>query len=327
VAPSLLATPTNHKRLKSLNSFRVGLLLIDEPELGLHPQLQGYLLQELLDVSGDPMVEARKKLIIMATHSPALVPADTSEQLSAIYFCHSHDKPPSRLLNNRPLINRLNRRNMLTRLDWEKGAALFAKNVLLVEGKTDQIIARSIAKCLGLPMAIAGVEVVSATGKGELPILLELMYTIGKKVMILTDLDTIVDGSDLIDTLRLTYGADAEAQELGHRDAKDLYNNNRNDFCQYVDLSWEEIRPYAENDAYWSGRLQDDVNFANPQRDQVARRRASAVTLLTASDELLTKLGGRWLELRRRLDRLLKLFEGEGIFVLRSGCIERYYSD
>jgi predicted ATP-dependent endonuclease of OLD family len=50
----------------------VGALLIDEPEVSLHPQLQAYVATVLREVAGDPW-EPTKKLVIISTHSPHLL--------------------------------------------------------------------------------------------------------------------------------------------------------------------------------------------------------------------------------------------------------------
>jgi predicted ATP-dependent endonuclease of OLD family len=49
-------------------------LIIDEPEISLHPQLQAFLLQEMRRLAGNPSSEREKKFIVLATHSPSMLP-------------------------------------------------------------------------------------------------------------------------------------------------------------------------------------------------------------------------------------------------------------
>lgn len=48
-------------------------LIIDEPELHLHPQLQTFFLQEARRIAGDPRTDPTKKCFFLITHSPYFV--------------------------------------------------------------------------------------------------------------------------------------------------------------------------------------------------------------------------------------------------------------
>ncbi len=52
--------------LAAIHDDDVGSLLIDEPEISLHPQMQAFLLDEILSVAGDPGSNPRKKIIIIS---------------------------------------------------------------------------------------------------------------------------------------------------------------------------------------------------------------------------------------------------------------------
>lgn len=54
--------------LAALYDDSVGALLIDEPEVSLHPQLQAFLLKEIKKCSGVPTQDTYKKLIVISTH-------------------------------------------------------------------------------------------------------------------------------------------------------------------------------------------------------------------------------------------------------------------
>ena len=59
--------------LSHLYDNRKKCLIIDEPELNLHPQFQSFFMQEVRKVAGDPDSGADKKIIFLITHSPFIL--------------------------------------------------------------------------------------------------------------------------------------------------------------------------------------------------------------------------------------------------------------
>ena len=59
-------------------------LIIDEPELNLHPQYQAFFMQEVRKLAGDPEDDSKKKIIFLITHSPFILDLRTSEDLKSI---------------------------------------------------------------------------------------------------------------------------------------------------------------------------------------------------------------------------------------------------
>lgn len=79
--------------LAALYDDEVGCLLIDEPEVSLHPQLQSFVLQEITKVAG-PNTTHGKKLIFISTHSTEFVELNSVDQLASIVFCKDiHETP------------------------------------------------------------------------------------------------------------------------------------------------------------------------------------------------------------------------------------------
>lgn len=79
--------------LAELYDDEVGALLIDEPEVSLHPQLQAFLLREIHRVAGNPD-EPGKKLILMATRSTEMIEVRQPEDLASIVFCYEYGNQP-----------------------------------------------------------------------------------------------------------------------------------------------------------------------------------------------------------------------------------------
>ncbi|MHC1776504.1 MAG: AAA family ATPase [Lentimicrobium sp.] len=63
-------------------------LIIDEPELNLHPQFQAFLVQEIRKLAGGP-ANSGKKLIFLVTHSPFILDINNKKDLSSIICFHS----------------------------------------------------------------------------------------------------------------------------------------------------------------------------------------------------------------------------------------------
>ena len=71
--------------LAALYDDEVSCILIDEPEVSLHPQLQSYLYQEMSKVAGDPDIDGRK-LIFLSTHSTEFIHLQSVDDLASIVF-------------------------------------------------------------------------------------------------------------------------------------------------------------------------------------------------------------------------------------------------
>ncbi len=74
--------------LAALYDDDVGVLLLDEPEVSLHPQLQAFLLKEILSVAGHPATAGNKKIVIIATHSTEMLQIQNPEDLLSLVFCY-----------------------------------------------------------------------------------------------------------------------------------------------------------------------------------------------------------------------------------------------
>ncbi|WP_351089221.1 AAA family ATPase [Shewanella sp. S1-49-MNA-CIBAN-0167] len=125
------------------------LLLIEEPEAHLHPQLQMKFIQYLVD-------KQEGLQCILSTHSPNLA---SKVSLENIILMNKGQSFPLR--RDATLLNSDDYPFLEKFLDVSKANMFFAKSVLLVEGDGENILLPAIAKLLGRPLEDYGVSIVN----------------------------------------------------------------------------------------------------------------------------------------------------------------------
>lgn len=305
--------------LAALYDNDVSILLLDEPEVSLHPQLQSFLLREIKNASGDPS-DPNKKLVIISTHSTEMIDIKEPSDLANIVFFKDTINPPVQVPPSAGELSNTKIRELIPRLGQAHKTAFFSMQPMLVEGISDSIICNAFDEHFHLYMGVAGTQIVPVIGKGQMAVVSKLMKMIGKKPIVLADLDAICDDINLINIFADDVQAQKAAQEKGHADlmtfARTVYNN----FCQCADKNWSDIESIAVKHPYW-------VNRDTEKDEKVARRRTSMAIVLNSSCEIISSWNNssEWLSLHIRLKALLDFLESAGCFILRKGAIESYY--
>lgn len=301
----------------------VGALLLDEPEVSLHPQLQAFLLQEILSVSGWPETGNNKKIVVLCTHSTEFIQLSKSTDLLNFVFVSSVSDEPTQIPADAGELQNRKIAALLGRLGQEHKLALFASSPLLVEGPSDAIIASSVARRLDLHLEAGGSQVLPVIGKGQFAVVSKLFRLMRKSPVILADADALTDNLELAHFVLNCEQANETAAKLGAESANKLASQIHSAFCQMTDTNWASIELKASKHPYWTQR---DESEADSQVK--AQRRAAFSTLFVLTDEEIRALqkGDQWVLIKRRLETLLDLLEAEGCFVLRKGVIESYFS-
>ncbi|KAJ3473461.1 hypothetical protein NLI96_g12989 [Meripilus lineatus] len=307
--------------LAALYDDEVGALLIDEPEVSLHPQLQAFLLAEILHVAGVPSAGNNKKLVIIATHSTEMVQISRVEDLLSLVFCYDREAEPVQIPANAGELQAKKVTGLVARLGQEHKLSLFSKRPLLVEGPSDVIVCSALESKADASLEAAGSQLLPVIGKGQMPVVAKLLRLMGKDPVVLADADGFADGIDLVTGfLNGSDAADISAAAMGADSALSLAKSIYSDFCKVVEEKWDDAAVFAENHPYWVNRKKDD-DVA------ISKRRAFFSTLFSLNNEQISGFDatGKCLTMRKRLEALLSLLEHTGCFFLRRGSIESYY--
>ncbi len=307
--------------LAALYDDQVGAILIDEAEVSLHPQMQAILLEEVRRVAGDPTHEPGKKLVVLSTHAQGMLPLRRIDELPNLVFFTDATTAPRQVPPDADELKSRRLTALVARLGESHRAAFFAPTVLLVDGPSDEIVVSALAAQIDHSLARSGAQIVPVIGKGEIPETVRMFRLMGKRIVVLADLDALADDNTLV-----TAFAEGPAREAaiggGHPDLLSMDRTLRNDFAREVADRWAELEPLAAEHPYLRSGESD-----TPTDEGKRRRRAALAVLLSTDEAVLRSLShwNDWAALRRRFDALLNALEAGGCFPLRRGTIEDYY--
>jgi putative ATP-dependent endonuclease of the OLD family len=163
-------------------NVRDALVVVDEPELHLHPKWQAMLLGLFRRLS-----EQTGNQFLLATHSPTFVSPSSIQFVSRVY---SEGQSSNIIrLNRDDLPDAKHFFNIVNSHNNER--VFFADKVLLVEGLSDRIFAEAYLGCGEIERPKGILEVVSVGGKGMIPAYQRLLGACSVDYSILADLDYI----------------------------------------------------------------------------------------------------------------------------------------
>lgn len=300
--------------LAAIHNDDINILIIDEPEISLHPQHQAFLLEEMESVAGDP-ADPSKKLIIIATHSGIMLPLRKVDELPSILFFSSIDNSPVQIAPDADILKRGKLATLVSRLSTSHRMAVFADRVLMVEGPSDEIIAVQLARRLGLRMLARNAQIVPVAGKGEFIEAAKLFGLMNKQVAMLADLDALADDNKLVRYFSDLPGAVGVANSIGRRNLADLDKDLRDALEEWMLRHHEVVVAVALDYPDWSSR----------DAAGISTRRVTLARLLTEPARFGGKAGEEALALRERYEILLAALSRVGCFFLRRGAVENYY--
>jgi putative ATP-dependent endonuclease of OLD family len=164
-------------------NVRDALIIVDEPELHLHPKWQKILLQMFIE-----LVKTTGNQFVLATHSPTFISPGSIQYVSRVF---SHEQrsnilrlDTTELPQSKHLLNIINSQN--------NERLFFADEVVLVEGVSDRIFFEAILDRFGRSGSSNPiVEVISVGGKGFFEAYASVLRSCSIKFAIVADLDYI----------------------------------------------------------------------------------------------------------------------------------------
>ena len=172
----------------------VGSVIVEEPEMYLHPQAQRYffrLLSEIAD-SGDCQV-------VYSTHSPIFADVGRfeairlfSREAKAFTRCNYVDQEE----DLKYLTERREAQKIAVAFDASRNEMLFARKALLVEGPGDRLASRIVAEKLGLDLDAEDLAVVDCGSKAAIPFVARTAKALGVHFVVMHDLDLYAEVGD-----------------------------------------------------------------------------------------------------------------------------------
>jgi putative ATP-dependent endonuclease of OLD family len=133
------------------------ILLIEEPEMFLHPQTQRSLYKTMREIG-------RTNQIIYATHSPHFV---SIPEYNEIALVRRTETGTNVTLSDLPTDDR-RREKLIKELDPERNELFFARRLLIVEGDTEKLAFPVYATRMGIDLDREGATIVEVGGKKNL---------------------------------------------------------------------------------------------------------------------------------------------------------------
>lgn len=139
----------------------LALLLVEEPEAHLHPQLQERV-QELLEQSANKPLDGKRPVqVVMTTHSPSLAAGADIASMTLVHraqlYSLAHEKTKLKK-NDYEFLRRF--------LDATKANLFFARGIAIVEGPAESLLLPALAKACGMSFSKHGLAVVNVGGVG-----------------------------------------------------------------------------------------------------------------------------------------------------------------
>lgn len=301
--------------LAALFDEAIDILLIDEPEVSLHPQLQSYLLREMKNAS-----DKYGKTIIISTHSAEMIRLNSASELCNFVFFRK-DTLPKQISPDDPELNNRKLKEFLLRMSVMYNEGFFANKVMLIEGSSDMILCRYLCNRLDLDLDVAGSQLIPVEGKGQFPVITKLFRLIGKDVCILTDLDGFTDDNNVINLFSVLPKATEIANKHGNGDLQAMIRDIKTKIDELIRDNRANMGDIYESHPYWVNR---DLEV---EEDKIVRR-ALIAQLFTVSEEDLSNWPNsrNWKSIKTRIAALYDILEELGCFILHRGAVESYYA-
>ena len=299
-------------------------LILDEPELHLHPQFQSFFLSEIRKFAGDPNIDPTKKLFFIITHSPYFLDLRNIEDLKSILVCH-YNEPPD-FVDTLDAQDEYILKKFLPRFNTHHKQFFFSPNPVFVEGYTDQQIITLLFDKLDYSISASGSSIIDVGGKDELAVFFRLCKKLNINAKIIADLDAFFKGK-----LREVAQDDNACKEFIQGNALGIdLSNLIGELDRKLKLVADDLVTKTATDT----DILHLITFLNPIIGIADKRNTIVTALMIAllkfkSKILLTVSPIQKEEINYiipRFYKLLEAFRAANIFIFPKGEIEHYYT-
>jgi hypothetical protein len=299
-------------------------LILDEPELHLHPQFQSFLLSEIRKFAGDPSLNSSKKLFFIITHSPYFLDLRSMDDLKSVLVCH-YNEPPDFIDALNPQDEYILKK-FLPRFNTHHKQFFFSPNPVFVEGYTDQQIITLLFDKLDYNISASGSSIIDVGGKDELAVFFSLCKKLNIKARIIADLDAFFKGK-----LR-------EVAQDDHNCNKFIQDNglgtDLSTLIGELDRKLKEVADDLVTKTPTDVDLIHLLEFLKPIISVEGKRNTVIVSQLIALQKFKEKIYSAVSAQQQasinyilsKFSLLLKAFEAANIFIFPKGEIEHYYT-
>jgi len=296
-------------------------LIIDEPELHLHPQFQSFFLQEIRRIAGDPLSSPDKKCFFIITHSPYYVDIRTLEDLKyCIIF--QPDKLPT-CIDQLADEDELRIKRLLPRLNTHHKQFFFASRPVFVEGYVDQQLFSLIQEKRGKLLGASGACIIDVGGKAELDLFFRICKKLNIDARFIADLDILMEGK-----LRQSVSEDNRCQDYLQKEGlgTDLMQVIGEAKRAISDCLNELATKLTERNKL-NSELQTFREALLKVNELEKKRYIFLVGLKHIGDQiksLIKSKAANWGFIEGRLQKIIQAFEYSGVYVLSNGELENY---
>lgn len=298
--------------LAALYDDDMEILLIDEPEVSLHPQLQAYLLKEI-----KKMIKLYNKTVVISTHSTEFLSFSTVEDFCNLVF-FDENIPPIQLQPDRDELKNKKLKDFLFRMSQMYKNGFFAKNIFLLEGTSDLIVCQFLINKFNLEVEAAGTQIIPVDGKGQFPIITKLFRLLNKKVTILTDLDSYTDDNILVNF----FSSFPEATDLAVKSGADsiinIDKNIREKISELIKNNIDRMEDIYVKHPYWNSKEKEE-------NKEKYLKRAIIGELFIRENIDDWPAAKEWKLLKERMIAIFDMLKKLGCFILKKGALESYY--
>lgn len=299
-------------------------LILDEPELHLHPQYQSFLLNEIRKLAGNPKADPTKKIFFIITHSPYFLDLRSIDDLKSVLVCHYNE--PLKFIDVLDAQDEYILNKFLPRFNTHHKQFFFSPNPVFVEGYTDQQIITLLFDKLEYNISASGSSIIDVGGKDELAVFYRLCKKLNIEARIIADLDALFKGK-LREVAQTEVSCNEYVQQAGI--GTDLSN-----LIGELERKLKEVADNIVTKTTTDTDLIHLIDFLKPIISISDKRHKVITAFLIASIKFKSKILSVIDEDQKakinfiipRFNQLLEALKTANIFIFPKGEIEHYYT-